>query len=295
MKNRQTRIIIGILVGLVLFASSIALLMYTKQSKQVVENPNNIEVYVANKHLSKGVKIGASDIEKAYLPSSYMPSSPLTPDEIIGRYTQVEIFVKEPLRKEKISLLQPTQEQSNVQASSAVKIQEMPVQKELQISDTVTVPLTLFQNIDTTLKAGDYIDIVSIIPTTSQGKEMEFNTKYIALHVLINSFVSNTVKIENVTLTQDNKLLRADGVVFEMSPSDIKNFLSTYYKAQELNANRVFNTSKTNSGHLWMVKCSDEIDEKTQKTKDRLMVDYVSSYKKARAKTVEQVSISYEN
>jgi hypothetical protein len=295
MKNRQTRIIIGILVGLVLFASSIALLMYTKQSGQAVESSNNIEVYVANQHLTQGHKITASDIVKAYLPSSYIPSAPLTPDEIIGRYTQVEIFAKEPLRKEKISLLQPTEEQPKTLESSAVKIQEMPAQKGLQMSDTVTVPLTLFQNIDTTLKTGDYIDIVSIIPSASRGKDMEFNTKYIALHVLINSFVSNAAKIDNVTLTQEKKILRADSVVFEMSPSDIKNFLSTYYKTQELNANRVFNTSKTNNGHLWMVKCSDEVDEKSQKAKDRLMVDYVSTYKKVRAKAVEQVSISYEN
>jgi hypothetical protein len=290
MKNRQIRLIMGILVGLVLFSSSLAFLFYSKQDSKIHSNEKNVEMYIASRHLNRGDMIHASDVEKVYLPKSYLSVPPLTQSELMGRYAAVEIFAKEPLRKEKLSLVKPQEKQVK---KSIKKAEIVPEHKATQVNDTVTLSLNLFQNIDTSLKAGDYIDIVSVLPKSRKSKNMELETKYIALHVLINSFVSNTNKIETAIKKEGKNIARADSVVFEMSPKEIKNFFSTYYKTQELNANRVFNTARTNKGHLWMVKCSDEDNQKVQKLKDRLMVDYVAVQHK-RAKRVERVSISYE-
>jgi len=292
MKNRKNRIVIVILVGLVFFSSSIALLMYSKQSQTKEVNNLLIEVFASSKALKKGVLIGASDIKSIKLPKSYMAFTPLTQSEIIGRYTSVDILAGEPFRKEKISILKPKAPKKRVS-----RVVEEVEPKELApkvYNDTITIPLTLFKNIDNTLKKGDFIDIVSIKSKKSKNTEISFETKYIALHIPIDSFVHNYSSVKTfISKDEDENLVAADSVVFKMDPDDIKNLLSLYYKAQELNANRVHNTKKANIGHLWMVKCSEVIDESAQKKKERMLVDYI--VQKKRRKFTPRVSISYEN
>jgi len=291
MRNRQTRIIIGILVGLVLFASSIALLMYSKQSTLSEYVEGHIEVYVAARHLYKGDKISSEDITKAFLPKSYLAFTPLTQSEIIGRYAQVEIFKKEPLRKEKIASQRPVEK---IITTVVKKKKEAP--KELMVKyDTLTIPLTLFQNIDSSLKRGDRIDIISVIPRSSKSRSNtnDYSTKYIALNVKVNTFISNYKSVKKYLSNGSNGMLQADSIVFEMSPDEIKNFLSVYYKTQELNAKRVFN-NKSNRGHIWMVKCSNQANKNSDNVKKRMLVDHKQTvYRKKKA--AKRVSISYED
>jgi len=290
MKNRQTRIIIGILVGLILFSSSIALLMYSKQSSLSEYVEGHIEVYVSSKHFNKGELINSQDIEKAFLPKSYLAFTPLTQSEIIGRYAKVEIFPKEPLRREKLSLSKPKLEK-NILAKSYKKAPE--VEKIDYVKrDTITVPLSIFKNIDSSLKKGDYIDIVSVKFKNKNGTH-KYVTKYVALKVKIHSFVSDLKKIKKYVFNTKNGVSVADSVVLEMNPDEIKNFLSVYYTTQELNAKRVF-SSKTNAGHLWMVKRSSLKDDKDDKIKKRMLIDHIQTVYKRR-KAPARVSISYED
>ena len=290
MKNRQTRIIIGILVGLILFSSSIALLMYSKQSSLSDYVEDHVEVYVSARHLNKGELINSNDIEKAFLPKSYLVFTPLTKSEIVGRYTNVEIFSKEPLRKEKISLSKPIMQKTKVTKSTkkAPEVEKIDYVKR----DTITVPLSLFKNIDSSLKKGDYIDIVSVRVRKKNGVH-KYDTKYVALKVKIHSFVSNLKKVKKYAFNTKNGMDVADAVVFEMNPDEIKNFLSVYYTTQELNSQRVF-SSKTNGGHLWMVKRSSMKDDKDDKIKKRMLVDHIQTVYKRR-KAPARVSISYED
>jgi len=291
MKNRQTRIIIGILVGLILFSSSIALLMYSKQNNLSEYVEGHVEVYVSAKHLYKGDLINPEDIEKAFLPKSYLLFAPLTKSEIIGRYATVEIFKKEPLRKEKISLSKPVLNKTIVQkvAKVAPKVEKIDYVKR----DTITVSLSIFKNIDGSLKKGDYIDIVSVRARKNKKETQKYDTKYVALKVKINSFVSNFKRVKKYVVSTKNGVTVSDSVVLEMNPDEIKNFLSVYYTTQELNAKRVFN-SKTNAGHLWMVKRSSVSEDKNDKIKKRMLVDHVQTVYK-RKKSAPKVRISYED
>ena len=291
MKNRQTRIIIGILVGLILFSSSVALLMYSKQSSLSEYVEGHVEVYVTAKHFNKGDLINSQDIEKAFLPKSYLAFTPLTKSEIIGRYAKVEMFKKEPLRKEKISLSKPVVQKTIFTKSTrkAPEVEKIDYVKR----DTITVPLSIFKNIDSSLKKGDYIDIVSVKVKNREGTTSKYSTKYVALKVKIHSFVSNLKNIKKYVFNSKDGVGVADSVVFEMNPDEIKNFLSVYYTTQELNAKRVF-SSKTNGGHLWMVKRSSVKDDKDDKIKKRMLVDHIQTVYKRR-KTPARVSISYED
>ncbi|QOP42206.1 SAF domain-containing protein [Sulfurimonas marina] len=294
MKNKQMRMVVLILIGLVLFTTSLALLMYSKQS--ALENQVNkvkfVEIFVTTRDIQKGELLSANTIKKAKLPQEYLVGMPLTASEIIGRYAVVDIFKNEPIREQKIALVKPQEQNSSVVIKSKVQ-QEKPELKD-EVFDTVSIPISVFKNIDTSLRKGDKIDIVSV-ENTQKGREIDFKTKYIALNITIDSFVANG-KMTNSYLSSyvEGKPVFAQNIILEISPKDIKNFLMLYYKTQALNGNRVYNT-KGNSGHLWIVKCSKVQDEDIQKKKEKMLADYVATVKQRRAiKRLDEASISYE-
>ena len=300
MKNRKIRLIIGMLVGLVFFSSSIALLLYIKQD--TTPKVETVDVYVTSRNISKGEKITVNDIHQASLPKSYVTFTPLVAAEIVGHYVKIAMFADEPLRAEKLSSEKP--EEKVVATKQTIKRVEKKVESaDENLSqydnnkDTLTMPLSLFKNIDESLKAGDFIDIVTVVPKKN-SKENGFDTKYVAVHLLINSFVSNTQRINRVvSVGKEGAITRANAVVFDILPGDVKNILATYYKTQVLNMNNIYNTSRDNRGHLWMIKSTSKLNPEIQKYKKKMLVDHVPVYKKKKRKkkVVEKVSISYED
>ena len=297
MKNRKMRLIIGMLIGLVFFSSSVALLMYTKQGEIQTQTQvrDDVEVYVTNRDISKGELIKEGDIELTSLPKSYLAFTPLVSSEIVGRYAKVDIFSREPLRREKLSFTKPKEEVVEIsKVEKKVNKVESPSDYDNN-RDTMILPLSVFKNVDETLKAGDYIDILSVIPKKS-SRTGEFLTKYVAVHLLINSFVMNGSRSDSLlSFGEEGAVFHANAVVFDILPGDIKNLLSTYYKTQQLNEKGVFNVKRDYSGHLWMVKCTKELNPTIQKYKNKMLVDHVTVYKRKKRKTVEKGSISYEN
>jgi len=303
MRNRNTRIIMGILVGLVLFTSSVALLLYLKQSKANENITHNVEVYVAAKNLKEGDYIGASSIVKAKVPQNYISFTPLMAEEIIGRYAKVDIFAKEPIRPEKLATTNPLE--NKIEKHTLVQSSDVNVSKESIVStnDTISIPLNIFKNKDTSLKAGSFVDIVSVMPKQQKGREYSFTTKYIALHVPVHSFVSNNITMKTYTHTvtetknkvTTSKIIEADTIVLDMSPKDIKNFLALYYKTQLLNNNRAYNTNNY-GGQLWLVNAATDADAALQKEKEKMLLDHKKHVVKKRRKKkhVQKVSIAYE-
>lgn len=293
MKNKQMKTVILILIGLVLFMTSLALLMYSKQNtlEEQVKKVQLVEVFVTARDIRKGELLNANTIKKAALPREYIVGIPLTASEIIGRYAVVDIYQNEPIREQKIALTKPVEKKAI--AIKADTKQETLELKEVK-GDTISLPLSVFKNMDSSLHKGDKIDIVSV-ENTKDGRESEFKTKYIALNVTIESFVVNGRPINNYMSTDaKGNTMFAQNIVLSFSPKEIKNFFMLYYKTLELNGNRVYNTN--NSGHFWMVKCSKVQDEEVQKRKEKMLADYVSQVKRIRRKVVQadEARISYE-
>lgn len=298
MKQKKTKILVGVLLALVMFASSVALLMYSKQNKLSKYVESHVEVYIAAKQMHEGDIIGANDIKISRLPKSYIGFTPLTKAEIVGRYAKVDIYKTEPMRPEKITFTKPSKEV----VASAIKRKEAAVESvKLLSSDTIAVSLSVFRNLDSSLKKGDFIDIVSVKPKSMKRNKNtlpEFTTKYIALHVAIDSFISNSKPVDKLLVEKYDKKNNQVGfdmattVVFQMKPNDIKNFLPMYYMTLNMNGNRLYATKGSN-GHLWMVKNSEELDEKLQREKERLLVDAKRVTAKRYPKQ-NRVTISYE-
>ena len=291
MKNRKMRLVIGMLIGLVIFSSSVALLMYTKIGKEENKSVASVEVYVATTHLKRGDIIKARDIKKSSIPKSYLSFTPLMDTEIVGRYARVDIFAQEPMRKEKLSINPPVKK--TVETAKAVVEEPKVIVEEKIAKDTITVSLSVFKNIDSSLKKGDLIDIVSVFSKNAQSSYSKYKTRYVALSVPISSFVSNSTKVDSYITRGKDSVTVADSIVFEMQPDEIAKFLSVYYETQELNAKRVL-ANKGNRGHLWMVKCSTSEDLKVEKTKERMMVDHKKKVIQ-RKRASNPVSISYEH
>lgn len=303
MRNRNTRIIMGILVGLVLFTSSVALLLYMKQSKANTHVGKDIEVYVATKTLKKGDYIDASSIQKTTVAQSYISFAPLKAQEIVGKYAAVNIFPKEPIRPEKLATTNPLNEKSK-KAAIVLKDASTKHKKLTRTDDTIAIPLSIFKNRDSSLRAGNFVDIVSVVPKQLKNRELGFTTKYIAIHVPVNSFISKNVTIPTYTRTLSvtsakdkvttTKVIEADTIVLDMSPKDIKNFLALYYKTQALNDKRAYNTQNY-GGQLWLINAATNVDEEVQKQKEKLLLDRKRVIRKKRViKHQQRVSIAYE-
>ena len=299
MRQKKIKILVGVLLALVLFASSVALLMYSKQNELNKYVENHIEVYIAKGTLVRGQMIGIDDIKMSRLPKSYIDFTPLTKEEILGKYTKNSMMSNEPFRPSKLSLMKPKKTKAQDTKVKTVYVEKEKEEVKQLTSDTISISLSVFKNLDTSLQKGDFIDIVSVVPKSVKGKEMTFKTKYIALHVPIHSFVANSRQVDKLlseSYNEDSKRVSislANEVVFDMPPNNVKNFLTMYYQTQLLNNQRALSDRKKARGHLWMVKCSSEEDPKLQKEKERLLVDAKRKAIK-RARKIQRVSISYE-
>lgn len=281
------------MVGLVLFSSSVALLLYLKQSNHTQDAQASVTLFVAAKNLKKGELLDAHSIKQAKFPKSSLSFTPLSDTEIMHRYARVDIYKGEPIRKEKISQTKPIEnaplKRTAVKKAAVQTLPKTDRDVEQITQDTISVSLSLFKNNITLLSAGDYVDIVSAIASKSDN----FTTKYVALHVKVNHFIANH-KVTKSMLRYDEKKqpIRATAVVFSMSPKEIKNFLAVYYKTQQLNANRVYNTNHY-GGQLWLIKTPKVINKELQAQKQRLLIDR-KVYRKKSSRPQERVRISYE-
>lgn len=296
MRDKKTKILVGILLSLIVFTSSIAFLMYTKQSRISKNQEENVAVYVSVKDIKKGEMLNAENMLLANLPKSYIGAQALTQEEIMGRYAATDILKNEPFRIEKLTLQKPQDDKFTSSALDANSSGQKETEVQMLGSDTLSMAMDLFQNIDNSLKKGDYIDIVSVMPTRGADNEYEFSTKYIALHVQIGSITFPFIEAQD----EKSKLKPVSvpgSLVLQMEPKEIKNFLKLYYTVQNINNNRVYN--EQNKGHLWMIKCADNSNEEIQNYKKELTLDAQRNTKAVHTPQVKHlvnnhVSIVYE-
>ena len=304
MKQKKIKILIGILLALLMFASSVALLMYTKHQKISADVSSRVEAFVSTRTIKKGEKITAKDIVGSMFLKEHISANPLVKEEIVGRYANVNIYKNEPIRVEKIttefvSTVETVKENFTVEKMPVDEVLIQEVEREESSYDTITLPLNLFKNLDTSLKQGDYIDIVSIEPKRVSRDETTFVTKYLALRVNIHAFVYNSNFVQNVIAAKDEKSgmpILSSSVVLKMSPLEIQKLLPIYYKTQDLNSKRVY-ASKDNAGHLWMVKCSEVLDENSQIQKEKMLAGVKVKPKRTYRPRVKKdtLDISYEH
>ncbi len=298
MKKDRTRLIIGILLSLVLFSSSVGLWLYSKEKNMDKEMQKMRYVYVMAKNVKKGTKISDEDIKLEKYPQQIITWNVPKKGNILHRYAKTDLYKGEPLMSSKLSI-KPIVEKKIVANKPVIDQEEqnLTVLNSFK-GDSITLPLKSFHNIDPTLRKGDKIDIVSIDASLNALRKGEnIKTKYAALGVTVLSFGYGTSlykKIVKKVLNKNRqvaKTLFADTITLAVTPENVKNLLALYYKTKALNAQRPYNDN--NKGHLWLVKSKID-DENILKEKEKLLLDYKKAQKKRSYKKPQSVRIEYE-
>ncbi len=299
MKKDRTRLIMGVLLSLVLFSSSLGLWFYLQEQKMDKKLQNMEYVYVFAKDVKKGSKINDSDIKLERYPRKVVTWKPLSKGEILHRYAKTDLFKGEPIMASKLSFKPIVEKIVQQKRIEPKKHKEQTNTSDLKLKvDTITLPLESFHNIDPTLRSGNKVDIVSIDATAKDlrnGKKLK--TRYAAIGVKVVSFGYGNTQYKNVTkkvsTSKGSKTILADTVTLAVTPKNVKNLLALYYKTKGFNAQRAYNEG--NRGHLWLIK-NRTSDEQLTKEKKKLLLDYKKPYSKQKRKRVktQPLRIEYE-
>ncbi len=273
MKKDRTRLIIGILLSLVLFSSSLGLWFYLKEEELNKKVQHLRYVYVISKDVKKNQKITNNDIELKKLPKEVVTWEVLTKDKILHMYAKENLYKGEPVLASKLSKSPILKKEK--------KIIELKTNNDIQTKisykgDTLTIPLSSFQNIDPWLKKGDKIDILSVdFYPERDSRNNKYKPYYIAIGVEIVSFGYGTQRYDKATkeiYEQDtHKKVLADSITLSVNPKNLNNLIQLYYKTKSLNAKRAYN--QNNKGHLWIVK-NNSNNEEILKQKEKMLLSY---------------------
>lgn len=287
-KKRDIIVVIGF-VSLVIFAIIVTIILQIKKHDEHNESEKNIRAYVAVNNIALGQKITLDDIELRSLPQDYVGVQPLEMTDIVDHYASVEIMKSDLIRSEKLSFVSVhPQENANT-------LSDENTSKAYTAHDVISMPLSVFKNPDTTLKSGDFIDIVGM--SVFGDEKPQFATRYIALHVGISGFMKEGKKVNEITsVTVDEKTQAvtkgtADEILLDMSPRDIASFLSTYYRAQSLNNDRAHNANSLYQGHMWMIKCNPVMVASDDSMKRKMMGNYTPKQHRTTPSTLPSMAL----
>lgn len=290
--NKKRNTILGIgFVSLVIFSIIIMVIVQIKNDNHGSKADNRTRAYVAVKHIALGQKITLDDIELRSLPQDYVGSQPLDMTDIVDHYASVEIMKSDLIRSEKLSFVSvhPQAEVENTNGAS-----DENATKVYTAHDVISMPLSVFKNPDTTLKNGEYIDILGM--SVFGDEKPQFSTRYIALHVAVKGFLKEGKNVnEIVSVTVDEKTqavskVYADEILLDMPPRDIASFLSTYYRTQSLNNDRAHNVDSLYKGHMWMVKCNPVIVTADESMKRKMMGSNTQNPQKPKATSLPSMA-----
>lgn len=279
-KKRNIILVIGFL-SLVIFTMIIMVMMYIKNNDNAIASEKNIPAFVAVKNIAFGQKISLGDIELRSLPKEYVGEDSVSMSDIIDHYARVEIMKNDLIRSNKIGLNMPVPQEIVSDENRSI---DGNITRNTVLHDMISLPLSVFQNPDTTLHSGELIDIVGMF---IHGEDKpQFSTRYIALHVTVGGFMKDGQKVSSIaSVTVDEKThattkVFADEILLDMSPRDIGSFLNLYYKSQELNNDRAHNPNNLYQGHMWMVKCNSAGSTVDEAMKRRMMNIQMGAIKK---------------
>ncbi len=161
--------------------------------------------------------------------------------------------------------------------------------------DSITLSLNSFHNIDPTLKSGDKVDIVSLDASVDELKNnKKLKTRYAAIGVKVISFGYGNAQYKSATRRTSTKngikTMVANSVTLAVTPKNVQNLLTLYYKTKSFNSHRAYN--ENNKGHLWLIKNKLE-DEHSIKEKEKLLLNHTFK-KQIQRKKRDSIRIEYE-
>lgn len=233
MKLNKQLIIILVLGAFLLSAISIAVYLYIDNNNTLEELNQKVKVYIVNKPIKAGHQFTKDDLKEHFISKQELLYNPLGENEIIGKYSRVDMFENEMIIKDKVNNTMVTVEMSE------------PINPNYK-SNSYNMSFSLFQNPNYTLKKGDIINIVSTYPLDNDDKSNKHSVQYVAKNIEVLGFITLGRPVgnvfEKVKMTRNiNKNdvvveedLRADEIVLDVPSDIVLNIISDYNRGKQL-------------------------------------------------------------
>ena len=245
--NKQLIAII-ILASLLFSAIGAALFFFKKNQQTLKEKSELITVYIAKDDIPKDTFMTIEYLAQTSIAKEYILNTPLTKEEIIGKFTNEKIYKHEIFLKQKLDS-QITKEQKKI----------LDFEKS-----SFNMKFEQFKNPNYALVQGEYINIISVYPKDGydeKGIAKDFEVEYIANNLRILGFIRNG-KHESASITKqtvqkivDKKTVevieevKSDEVILDIDLDVLLKLTQNYNKGNQ----------------LWMVKIAyDETKENNQ-------------------------------
>lgn len=242
--NKQLIAII-ILASLLFSAIGAALFFFKKNQQTQKAKSELVTIFIAKEDIQKDTLLTIENLAQTTIAKEYILNTPLTKEEIIGKYTNEKIYKHEIFLKQKLD-------------SQIVK-------EEKKILDfkksSYNMKFEIFKNPNYALVQGEYINIISVFPIDGydeKGRFNNFEVEYVASNIKVLGFIRNG-KHESLSITKqpvkkvvDKKTVeeiedvKSDEVVLDIDLDVLLKLTQNYNKGNQ----------------LWMVKITyDETKE----------------------------------
>ncbi|MGA1932937.1 hypothetical protein ACH5BF_09500 [Arcobacter sp. YIC-464] len=242
--NKQ--IIIILILASLLFSALGAAFYFFKKNKQAQKSKDElVTIYIAKDDINKGTLVTVNQMAQTRIAKQFLLNTPLTKEEIIGKYTSEKIYKNEMFLKQKLT----------------TKIEKERAKILDYSNSSYNMKFSMFDNPNYTLVQGDLINIISVLPKgepNNKGKYLDFDVQYVADNIKVLGFIKDGVN-QSTSITQE----KVKKVVKKKVIEEVVNV-----KAQELildiNPNVLISLIKDfNKGNqLWMVKTKESIQIK---------------------------------
>jgi hypothetical protein len=252
--NKQ--LIAIIILASLLFSAIGAALFFFKKNQQTQKAKNElVTIYIAKDDIPKDTLLTIENLAQTTIAKEYVLNTPLTKEEIIGKYTNEKIYKHEIFLKQKLDT--------------------QIVKEEKKILDfkksSYNMKFEIFKNPNYALVQGEYINIISVYPegtSDNKGRFENFAVEYVASNIKVLGFIRNG-KHESLSITKqpvkkvvDKKTVeeieevKSDEVVLDIDLDVLLKLTENYNKGNQ----------------LWMVKIAyDETkDNNPEQTKEAI-------------------------
>ena len=244
--NKQLIAII-ILASLLFSAVGAALFFFKKNQQTEKAKSELITVYIAKDDIPRDTLLTVEHLAQTAIAKEYILNTPLTKEEILGKFTNENIYKHEIFLKQKLDTQIAKEEKKIIDFEKS----------------SYNIKFELFKNPNYALVQGEYINIISVYPQgipDNKGRYPEFAVEYVANNLKVLGFIrdgrheSSSITKQIVKKVIDKKSVevieevKSDEVILDIDLEVLLKLTENYNKGNQLwMVKTVYNETKTNN------------------------------------------------
>lgn len=233
MQINKQMIAIIILASLLFSAIGAALFFFKKNQQTLKAKSELITIFIAKENIPKDTLLTIEHLAQTTIAKEYLLNPPLVKEEIIGKFTNENIYKHEIFLKQKLDTQIAKEEK---------KILDF-------IKSSYNMKFELFKNPNYALVQGEYINIISVYPEgipDNKGRYPDFAVEYIANNIKVLGFIRDgrhesssitkqTVKkIINKKSVEVIEEVKSDEVILDIDLDVLLKLTENYNKGNQL-------------------------------------------------------------